>query len=175
MNNDWFRWSNCIFSTIIPDWHLDHTNFADIENARSSQLIVVNNNLIFTGYGNNNTGGTNMVVVTTNLEGEISDGCLENNPIQMSSAIVTNPVFYAVNPATALVPPDVIDIPVTIHESPFLLQCAFTDTVPKIFILNKNISRWPRLYSNFSVSEDPQETVDRQMQKHINHDRYYDR
>src|SRR5687767_3975543 len=66
--------------------------------SRSAQIIEVQDKLIFTGYASNTSGGNNMFLVITNLEGEIDNSCISNELITIPVIPVLNPLFYAVSP-----------------------------------------------------------------------------
>ncbi|HUR29887.1 MAG TPA: T9SS type A sorting domain-containing protein, partial [Saprospiraceae bacterium] len=104
-------------------------SFLEIENARSSQLIGVNDKIVFTAFGVNESNGTNSVVVITNLNGEINEGCVESNFIQMTSDEVANPVFYEVNPSMTTRQPEISNLTVSVRNSIPQLQCSITDTL----------------------------------------------
>lgn len=66
--------------------------------SKSSQLIEVGDKLIFTGFASNTSGGNNMFLVMTDLEGELTNSCIRNQSITIPVIPVDNPSFYSVSP-----------------------------------------------------------------------------
>src|SRR6188474_840280 len=62
-----------------------------------SQLISVDNHFFFTGFAEEN-GNSELVLIKTDLEGNISDTCSASKSIFLTSKILVNPVFYAKSP-----------------------------------------------------------------------------
>ena len=103
--------------------------FGDLENGRTSQLIQVDDNLIFAGFGNNQTGGSNMIVVIADLEGEVEEGCISSSQIAITVSTVSNPVFYSVSPTFMSVPPQVSELAINVNNSVQQFVCTQVDTL----------------------------------------------
>ncbi|HUR32036.1 MAG TPA: hypothetical protein VMZ69_11440, partial [Saprospiraceae bacterium] len=99
------------------------STFGEVESARSSQMIQVKDKIILTAFGTNGSGGTNSVVLITNLNGEFGEGCIESSPVQITSATISNPVFYNVSPSMANVQPVVTQLSAKSRDSSPIVQC----------------------------------------------------
>ncbi len=62
-----------------------------------SQLIEVNDHYFFTAYAEG-TGLADMILVKTDLEGQLQDTCLAVRPISIEATTVADPVFYERTP-----------------------------------------------------------------------------
>jgi len=60
-------------------------------------LIQVGNSLVFTAYSANPTGGTDLILVRTGLDGKPDQPCVQSVPIMLTVNDVSNPTFYSIN------------------------------------------------------------------------------
>ena len=72
-------------------------NAANVDRGMS-QLIEAGNMLVFTGIGTNVSGGTDMLIVRTDLNGEVDIPCVTSQTITIPVTAVSSPTFYTVNP-----------------------------------------------------------------------------
>jgi len=77
-----------------------------------SQLISVDNHFFFTGFAEEN-GNSDLVLIKTDLEGNISDTCSASKSIFLTSKNLVNPVFYTKSPIVKTVTPSVQNLVVT--------------------------------------------------------------
>lgn len=75
----------------------------------NSVLIEAGNQLFFTGYGTNETGDADLVLIRTDMNGELQSLCISNETITIQAQPVGNPVFYAKTPEAFLVEVSVTD------------------------------------------------------------------
>jgi len=69
-------------------------NILDNMDKRSSQLIEVGENLVFTTYAIDSLGKENLVLIKTDLNGESNLPCVDNLVLSLQWRDVNNPVFY---------------------------------------------------------------------------------
>ena len=107
-----------------------HDIFYDLE-TRSSQLIQVDTQLIFTAYSIDPSGPNNLVLIKTNLNGESAIPCIENLLLDLPWITIHDPVFYpqglfsdSMSIKEATLVPQEFDLELKILES-----CARVDTV----------------------------------------------
>ena len=77
--------------------------FTNVNNTDSnwpsrSNLIQVGGYLVFTGWGNTSSAGGEIVVMITDLEGELVKPCVSYTTISLTATPVSNPLFYSVSP-----------------------------------------------------------------------------
>ncbi|MEP6645590.1 MAG: hypothetical protein ABJC12_00755, partial [Saprospiraceae bacterium] len=75
----------------------------------SSQLIELDHHFYFTAFAQS-SGSEDMIVVKTDLNGEISDTCQVSKPVDVVFTDVVNPVFYTVTPETENSDPDITSL-----------------------------------------------------------------
>ena len=68
-----------------------------IHNIGASQMIHVGNKLVFTGYKDHGSGEEDIIIVRTNLNGEIDLPCIVERDITVPVITIQDPVFYQVN------------------------------------------------------------------------------
>lgn len=93
-----------------------------------TQLIQVGDNLIFTGYGSSMPGLNDMIIVRTDLQGNVVDACVES---RATTILVENveSVFYNVQPQINEVQPVITDLHTPVTASSMQATCFSTDTV----------------------------------------------
>jgi gliding motility-associated-like protein len=91
-----------------------------------SQLIEVNDYLFFTAYAQD-AGKADMIVVKTDLEGQIQDTCIGTIPIQISTLLVSNPVFYNKSPSIS----DYIPMRIGLPNTPGVSTSIASNTICK--------------------------------------------
>ncbi|HZV45266.1 MAG TPA: gliding motility-associated C-terminal domain-containing protein [Saprospiraceae bacterium] len=77
-----------------------------------SQLISVDNHFFFTGFAEEN-GNSDLVLIKTDLEGNISDTCSASKPIILPSKTLVNPLFYSKSPIVKTITPTVQNLVVS--------------------------------------------------------------
>jgi len=101
---------------------------------RSSQLIEVGNNLIFTTYAYDSLGKENLVLIKTDLNGESVSPCIDNLLLEFSWQIVNDPLFYPLDLSSTSM--DIKEVTLFSQGIDFelnlLKSCAITDTIYSI-------------------------------------------
>jgi len=96
-----------------------------------NQLIQIGDQLLFTGYGSSVDNRSEMLVVRTDLNGEVLNPCVISDNINIGVTNVSNPVFYSVD----LVETDAVHDIRSFQPNPteFLIQpderCLLVDTL----------------------------------------------
>ncbi|HZV71285.1 MAG TPA: gliding motility-associated C-terminal domain-containing protein [Saprospiraceae bacterium] len=96
-----------------------------------SQLIEVGNKLVFTAVGTNATGSTDMIIVTTDLNGDVDIPCVATTSFSITVTLISSPTFYSVNPSVFTVNPGVNSESPEVIESNIKprQECTITDTL----------------------------------------------
>jgi hypothetical protein len=74
----------------------------------SSQLIEVGGHLVFTGYRDDGFGEEDIVVIRTDLEGNLDVPCVSTSDIEVSATEITSPTFYNVIPEESDKQPEIV-------------------------------------------------------------------
>ncbi len=80
--------------------------FANIQ----SQLIEFDNHIYFTAFAEG-VGSADMILVRTDLQGEIDDTCNNSSSITITVTIINNPVFYFIQPTIFTYLPELVKLP----------------------------------------------------------------
>ncbi len=96
-----------------------------------SQLIEVGGKLVFTAVGTNPSGFTDMIIVRTDLNGDVDIPCVGTTPISIPEIVVSSPTFYSVTPTVFTVNPGVNAQSPEVIESNIMprQECIITDTL----------------------------------------------
>ncbi len=96
-----------------------------------NQLVEIGNQLIFTGYGTSSEYGNEMLVVRTDLTGEVLSPCVASENIEIKITDITNPVFYPVDVEETNAQHEERSFQPILFESPVHPeeQCILVDTV----------------------------------------------
>jgi gliding motility-associated-like protein len=88
---------------------IDAVDFPTQNERANSQLIEAGNQLVFTGRDINATGDADLVLLRTDLNGDLQSPCIASQPMTIQAQEVSNPVFYAITPEEFFVDIDVTD------------------------------------------------------------------
>ncbi|HUR31060.1 MAG TPA: gliding motility-associated C-terminal domain-containing protein, partial [Saprospiraceae bacterium] len=83
------------------------THFSNTADRGEPQLIEVGNQLVFTGYTTNQGDGEDLLIIRTDLNGEVHNLCVENENVSIAVTQINNPTFYNVTPDEFSVEPEV--------------------------------------------------------------------
>lgn len=99
-----------------------------------SQLISVDNHFFFTGFAEEN-GNSDLVLIKTDLEGNITDTCGATQSIILPSRDLVNPLFYSKSPVVTNVTPNVQNLVISAGKATSItthLICATDVTVQSL-------------------------------------------
>ena len=101
-------------------------------------LIQVGNRLVFTAYSANPTGGTDLILVRTDLDGKPDQPCVQNVPITLTVNDVSNPTFYSINTIITnrnlqVFNHNQVSVPTLLEPRP---ECFISDTIESFIVTN---------------------------------------
>ncbi|HUR31061.1 MAG TPA: T9SS type A sorting domain-containing protein [Saprospiraceae bacterium] len=112
-------------------FHYPLTNASNVADRGKAQLLQIGNQLVFTGYAIDQGSNDDIIIIRTDLNGEVQGPCVENESITIPIVNISNPTFYNITAEEFTVTPEVNERSPVMYVSNImpLAECVLIDTI----------------------------------------------